>query len=59
MVSRVAEGGPASKSEGLKMNDEIIKVRFYSRESTIPSAGLYFLLSLSLRSNYMSHTFLK
>ena len=30
MVSRVAEGGPASKSEGLKMNDEIIKVNVFS-----------------------------
>ena len=27
MVSRVAEGGPASKDDGLKVQDRILKVR--------------------------------
>lgn len=28
MVSRVAEGGPASKTGGLRVKDRILKVRF-------------------------------
>ena len=51
MVSRVAEGGPASKSEGLKMNDEIIKVKkLFPRITSEPSAHIWIPLLLSVRS---------